>query len=42
MGSGGAYMCLSDFIAPADTGVEDYIGLFIVSAGFGCQEMSDR
>ena len=30
--------CLADFIAPAETGVEDYIGAFAVSAGFGIDE----
>jgi len=28
-------MCLSDFIAPKETGIEDYIGLFAVTAGEG-------
>ncbi len=30
--------CLSDFIAPGETGIKDYIGLFAVSAGFGIDE----
>ncbi len=30
--------CLSDFIAPKDTGLKDYIGLFAVGAGFGIEE----
>jgi 5-methyltetrahydrofolate--homocysteine methyltransferase len=30
--------CLADFIAPADTGVQDYIGLFAVTAGIGIDE----
>jgi 5-methyltetrahydrofolate--homocysteine methyltransferase len=30
--------CLSDFIAPKDTGIRDYIGLFAVAAGFGIDE----
>ena len=42
MGGTGSYMCLSDFIAPCDSGVEDYIGMFAVSAGFGCDKMCDR
>ena len=33
--------CLSDFIAPKTTGVEDYIGAFAVSAGFGADELAD-
>ncbi|XP_033104973.1 methionine synthase-like [Anneissia japonica] len=35
----GPYTCLSDFIAPANTGVADYIGAFAVSVGFGAEEM---
>jgi 5-methyltetrahydrofolate--homocysteine methyltransferase len=31
-------MCLSDFIAPLETGVEDYIGMFVVTAGIGLAE----
>ena len=31
-------MCLSDFVAPKISGVEDYIGMFAVSAGFGVNE----
>ena len=30
--------CLSDFIAPKETGVKDTIGLFAVGAGFGIDE----
>ncbi|MCP5243949.1 MAG: methionine synthase [Burkholderiales bacterium] len=29
--------CLSDFIAPKETGLKDYIGLFAVGAGFGIE-----
>jgi 5-methyltetrahydrofolate--homocysteine methyltransferase len=29
-------MCLSDFIAPKDSGIADYIGAFVVTAGIGC------
>jgi 5-methyltetrahydrofolate--homocysteine methyltransferase len=32
------YLCLSDFVAPAESGVQDYVGLFAVSAGFGLDE----
>jgi 5-methyltetrahydrofolate--homocysteine methyltransferase len=32
---GHAHLCLADFIAPANSGVKDYIGAFAVSAGFG-------
>ncbi|MBN1338080.1 MAG: methionine synthase [Bacteroidales bacterium] len=31
-------LCLADFIAPPETGVEDHIGLFIVSAGEGIEK----
>ena len=31
------YMCLSDFILPADTGKKDYFGAFAVSSGFGIE-----
>ncbi|MFZ2652628.1 MAG: methionine synthase [Burkholderiaceae bacterium] len=30
--------CLADFIAPRDTGVVDYIGLFAVTAGLGIEK----
>ena len=32
------YLCISDFVAPKESGVVDYIGVFATSAGFG----SDR
>ena len=31
--------CLSDYIAPQGSGIEDYIGAFAVSAGFGADEL---
>ena len=31
-------MCLSDFVAPADSGRADYIGAFAVTAGIGIDE----
>ena len=31
-------LCLSDFIAPKDAGIEDYIGLFAVTAGTGLEK----
>jgi len=37
-----AYMCLSDFVAPKDTGLSDYLGLFATSAGFGVKELCDK
>ncbi|SEN18026.1 methionine synthase [Nitrosomonas marina] len=36
--SGKPNRCLSDFIAPKETGLKDYIGLFAVGAGFGIDE----
>jgi len=33
---------LSDFIAPRDSGVKDYIGAFAVTAGIGEDEVADR
>ncbi len=34
--------CLSDFIAPVDSGKEDYIGMFAVTAGIGLEKMIDE
>lgn len=31
--------CLADYVAPVDSGIEDYIGAFAVSAGFGVEEL---
>ncbi|MBO0331522.1 methionine synthase [[Muricauda] lutisoli] len=33
-------IALADFIAPKDTGIQDYIGCFCVSTGFGTQELA--
>ncbi|XP_071833315.1 methionine synthase-like [Apostichopus japonicus] len=33
------YTCLSDFVAPKESGVRDYIGAFAVSAGFGVEDL---
>lgn len=33
------YLCISDFIAPVGSGITDYIGIFAVSAGFGCSKI---
>ncbi|XP_045593319.1 methionine synthase isoform X1 [Procambarus clarkii] len=33
------FCCISDFISPSDSGVEDYIGMFAVTAGFGVDEL---
>ena len=36
--SGKPNRCLSDYIAPKETGIADFIGLFAVGAGFGIDE----
>ncbi|KAJ1991480.1 hypothetical protein GGI25_003463 [Coemansia spiralis] len=36
------YMCLSDFIAPASSGISDYIGSIAASAGFGVDELARK
>jgi len=36
------YMALSDFIAPKETGVQDYMGMFVVSAGFGLDKITEE
>ncbi|XP_075555929.1 methionine synthase-like [Dermacentor variabilis] len=37
-GKASPFCCLSDFVAPLESDVQDYVGLFAVSAGFGCEE----
>lgn len=37
--TGKANFSLVDYVAPAITGVEDYVGLFVVTAGHGLEEM---
>jgi 5-methyltetrahydrofolate--homocysteine methyltransferase len=32
--------CLSDYVAPTDTGLEDYIGAFVVTAGLGVETLA--
>lgn len=36
---GAPNLCLSDFIAPKETGIPDYIGAFSVTAGIGAEEL---
>jgi len=36
---GQPYYALSDFIAPKDSGVQDYFGGFALTAGIGCDEL---
>lgn len=33
------YLCMSDFIAPQTSGVDDYVGMFACSVGFGVEEL---
>lgn len=35
------YLCVSDFVAPIDSGVADYIGVFAVGV-FGAEELSQQ
>ena len=35
-------IALSDFIAPKELNIKDYVGVFCVSAGFGCDELSKK
>jgi 5-methyltetrahydrofolate--homocysteine methyltransferase len=34
-----ANLCLSDFIAPADSGINDYVGAFAVTGGIGLEKL---
>jgi len=36
------YFCLSDFVAPTSTGLQDHIGAFAVTTGIGAEEVSRR
>lgn len=40
--SGVPNIALSDFVAPKDTGLQDYIGGFVVTAGLGIEEHIER
>jgi 5-methyltetrahydrofolate--homocysteine methyltransferase len=37
-GDGLPNFCLSDFVAPEDSGIQDYLGAFAVTAGIGVEE----
>ncbi|MFC2109782.1 methionine synthase [Bacteroidota bacterium] len=41
-GSGKPNIALADFIAPKKTGLEDYIGGFCVTTGFGVEEIAEK
>jgi 5-methyltetrahydrofolate--homocysteine methyltransferase len=36
------FISMADFIAPANSGKTDYIGMFAVSAGFGQDELCEK
>lgn len=36
------FFCISDFVAPRESGVEDYVGMLAVSAGFGVNELCKK
>jgi 5-methyltetrahydrofolate--homocysteine methyltransferase len=38
----GDYLCLSDFVAPRDSGKIDYVALFTVTCGQGVRELSEH
>eukprot|EP00343_Euplotes_focardii_P005572 CAMPEP_0205810494 /NCGR_PEP_ID=MMETSP0205-20121125/14664_1 /ASSEMBLY_ACC=CAM_ASM_000278 /TAXON_ID=36767 /ORGANISM="Euplotes focardii, Strain TN1" /LENGTH=394 /DNA_ID=CAMNT_0053088661 /DNA_START=60 /DNA_END=1241 /DNA_ORIENTATION=+ len=38
----GQYIALSDFIAPKESGIVDYVGMFACSTGFGQQELIEE
>ncbi len=40
--AGHPHLCLSDFVAPHDSGAHDYIGAFAVSTGFGIEPWIER
>lgn len=40
--AGKNYLALSDFIAPKETGKQDYIGCFAVTTGFGTDELVQK
>jgi len=39
---GEQYFALGDFIAPKETGIKDYVGMFVTSAGFGLEEITTK
>ena len=38
----GANRCLADYVAPKDSGLKDYVGGFIVTAGLGVEELCNQ
>jgi 5-methyltetrahydrofolate--homocysteine methyltransferase len=41
-GAGRPALCLADYVAPVSSGRLDWIGAFVVSAGFGADEIAER
>lgn len=39
---GKEYLALSDFIAPKSSGIQDYVGVFCVTTGFGTEELAQK
>ncbi|OPC37524.1 methionine synthase [Elizabethkingia meningoseptica] len=39
---GKEYLALADFIAPEETGIQDYVGCFCVTTGFGADEAAAK
>ena len=39
---GKEYYALSDFVAPESSGVQDYVGAFAVTTGFGTEELAQK
>lgn len=35
-------MAFGDYVAPKSSGVNDYVGVFAVSAGFGADELAEE
>ncbi|MED0659520.1 methionine synthase [Bacillus smithii] len=36
------YLCLADYLKPKESGLMDYVGLFVVSAGFGVRDKANE
>ena len=36
------YFCQSDFLAPASSGIPDFVGLFAVNCGLGADALADK
>ncbi len=36
------YLCMSDFVAPRDSGLTDHVGMFVTSCGEGCDALCKK